>query len=526
MTVLCLFLLVCPGFADNRAAWQQPSRVIADLGIARGGSVADIGCGEGYFTLRLAKAVNESGRVFAVDIVAGSLDVLKKAAAQQHLTNLVVILSDPTDTKLQPESVSIVFICNVLHMVPPAQRLPLLKNIVQALTPGGFLYLIDWRKSRDVPFESYDRIIPREELLTLCARTGLRLDAEFQYLKYQWFFRFQKPGQVYAEADNVDEEIEMLEKALGENANAERRAGILRQILLTQLGADRLEAAQARFRKASDTDLTLAAAALGPIESYLRAKQSNKELAKWCATLSAYAFSEDASAMIASEYLQALYRIGNSNEVHRVMSEYVGRFSPAISRDVLNYVVGFLMARKNYKDASTLVDFAEKQSLGDPEWMGFAMAMRTSLLIGEGQWDAAVALFRKTAQTTPDAYTTAMIRRLGEAGIGAGKTELVDNLCNFVFKELKNKSTTREAAAAFWVMSARSAGEAPKMVERLSTLKSMGMDGNFLTFLTRAVYLDVLAKNEPGSSVALLTFCEALAPDVTTKEAQSALTSI
>lgn len=492
----------------------------------RGGRVADIGCGEGYFALRLANAVSESGRVFAVDINAGSLGILKKAVAQQHLTNLVVVLSDPTDSRLQPESVPVVFVCDVFHMVPSAQRLPLLKNIVQTLTPGGFFYLIEWRKSRDVPFESYDRIIPREELLTLCEGAGLRLDAEFQYLKYQWFFRFQKPGAVYAEADNAEEEIKTLEKALSGNTNAEHRAVILRQILLTHLGADRPEAAQVRFRKASDTDLTLAAAALGPIESYLHAKQRHKELATWCATLSAYTFSEDASAMIASEHLQALYRIGNSTEALRVLSEYVSHFSPAISRDVLNNVVGFLMAQKNYKDALALVDFAKKQSPDDPEWIGFAMAMRTSLLTDEGRWDEAVALFQKTAQTAPDAYATAMIRRLGETGIGAGKTELVDSLCNFVFKEMENKSMAREAAAVFWVISARSAGKAPKMVERLSTLKSMGMDGKYLTFLTRAVYPDILAKNEPGSSAALLAFCEALAPDVTTKEAQSVLTSI
>jgi len=137
--------------------------------------------------------VGEQGLVFAVDIDAGSLDVLKKQAEQEHLTNVVVVVSQPTDTKLQPECVDVLFICDVLHEVPEAQRLPLLKSAVQALKPGGFLYLIDYRKSRDVTFDPYERLIPREDLIRICADAGLLLDGEFHYLKYQVFLRFQKP---------------------------------------------------------------------------------------------------------------------------------------------------------------------------------------------------------------------------------------------------------------------------------------------------------------------------------------------
>jgi len=193
VAVLCLILSSCLTSGEERDHWQQPDRVISDLGIKPGTKVADIGCGEGYFTFRLAKSVGKQGLVYAVDINAPALDALKKQAELERLTHVVVVVSEPTDTKLQPESVDALFICDVLHEVTVADRLQLLKSAVRALKPGGFLHLIDYRKSRDVTFDPYEKLIPRDDLVRVCTEAGLLLDGEFHYLKYQVFLRFQKP---------------------------------------------------------------------------------------------------------------------------------------------------------------------------------------------------------------------------------------------------------------------------------------------------------------------------------------------
>jgi ubiquinone/menaquinone biosynthesis C-methylase UbiE len=193
VAVLCLILGSCLISGEERDDWQQPDRVMSDLGMKPGTRVADIGAGEGYFTFRLAKSVGRQGLVFAVDINAPALDMLKKQAELERLSNVVVVASEPTDTKLQPQSVDVLFICDVLHEVPEPERLPLLKSAVRALKPGGFLYLIDYRKSRDVTFDPYEKLIPRDDLVRVCTDAGLLLDGEFHYLKYQVFLRFQKP---------------------------------------------------------------------------------------------------------------------------------------------------------------------------------------------------------------------------------------------------------------------------------------------------------------------------------------------
>lgn len=191
-------LFLCAGtvfvFAmGDRNEWQQPDRVMGDLCLKPGTKIADIGCGDGYFALRLAKAVGEQGLVFGVDISAGALDTLKKRAEQEHLTNVVIVVSQPTNTMLQFECADALFFCDVTHEVPEPQRLPLIKSAAAALKSKGVLYLIDYRKSRDVTCDPYEKLIPRDDLVKLCEDAGLRLDAEFHYLKYQVFLRFQKP---------------------------------------------------------------------------------------------------------------------------------------------------------------------------------------------------------------------------------------------------------------------------------------------------------------------------------------------
>jgi len=191
-----LSLLTFPALAaEDRDEWQQPERVIADLALRPGAAVADVGCGTGYFTFRLADAVGAGGRVLAVDIDDGALQDVRDIVANQQRTNIEVILSNPTDTRLQPAAVDAVLVCNVLHEAPAAQRPALMQNIAQALRPGAFLFLLDWRQSHEVTFDPYDKLIPREDLVQLGEDASLALDAEFHYLKYQVFLRFRKPLQ-------------------------------------------------------------------------------------------------------------------------------------------------------------------------------------------------------------------------------------------------------------------------------------------------------------------------------------------
>jgi len=177
---------------ENRDEWQQPDRVLADLALKPGQTVADVGAGSGYFTFRLAKAVGDAGKAIATEIAEKALKAVSDRAAKENVRTVETLLGEPTDTKLAPASVDAVLVCDVLHHVPVAQRLALMQNVVRALKPGALLSIIDWRVDATISHDR-DRRIPREDLVKLAQDAGLVFDAEFHYLKHQVFLRFRKP---------------------------------------------------------------------------------------------------------------------------------------------------------------------------------------------------------------------------------------------------------------------------------------------------------------------------------------------
>lgn len=193
---LCASLcLAAPGKSSrpSRGSWQQTDRVVGDLNLKAGASVADIGCGSGYFTFHLAKAVGDAGKVYATEISEKALKPVADRVARDKIANVVPVRSDPTDTKLKADSLDAAFICNVLHHVPAGARAPLVKDIVKAIKPGGVFFIVDWRVDAKVKNDPKNRI-PKDDLIKLAKDAGLELDAEFFYLVNQVFLRFAKPA--------------------------------------------------------------------------------------------------------------------------------------------------------------------------------------------------------------------------------------------------------------------------------------------------------------------------------------------
>jgi ubiquinone/menaquinone biosynthesis C-methylase UbiE len=166
-----------------------------DLAVKPGASVADIGCGEGYFTFRLGQAVGQRGAVFAVEVSEAPLKRIRRQIQREHLANIKAVLSKSTDTGLSAESCDAALLCNVLHEVPHGQRLPLVQDVVRTLKPGGFFFVIEWRPCPEVRSDADKRRMSRKDLVKLGTSAGLSRDAEFHYLKHQVFLRFRKPVQ-------------------------------------------------------------------------------------------------------------------------------------------------------------------------------------------------------------------------------------------------------------------------------------------------------------------------------------------
>ena len=102
---------------DARDRVGEAEAVIAFAGVTPGMSVADIGAGEGYYTVRLARAVGPRGRVLAEDIVPETRDRLALRVNRENLANVSVLLGLPEDPKLPRASFDRIFLVHMYHEV-------------------------------------------------------------------------------------------------------------------------------------------------------------------------------------------------------------------------------------------------------------------------------------------------------------------------------------------------------------------------------------------------------------------------
>ena len=170
-----------------RDAWQMPARVIEALKLAEDSSVADIGAGTGYFSLRLAKVVPR-GTVYAVDIEPKMLEYVRNRAKTAGLANVVPVLADSVSARL-PKAVDVVLVVDTYHHIP--NRAAYFRNLAKGLTPGGRVAIVDFRK--DAPEGPPPEFrFEAAQIVDEMAKAGYRLDTEHKFLPRQHFLVFSR----------------------------------------------------------------------------------------------------------------------------------------------------------------------------------------------------------------------------------------------------------------------------------------------------------------------------------------------
>ena len=126
---------------EARDRLNEAAEVMDKAGIAKGMTVADIGAGEGYYTIRLAQRVGKDGRVLAEDIVAGVRDTLADRVARERLDNVSVRLGDPADPKLPGASFDRVLMVHMYHEI--GQPYEFLWRLRPSLKHDGLVVVVD-----------------------------------------------------------------------------------------------------------------------------------------------------------------------------------------------------------------------------------------------------------------------------------------------------------------------------------------------------------------------------------------------
>jgi ubiquinone/menaquinone biosynthesis C-methylase UbiE len=153
----------------------QVNRVMDVLGIRPGKNVADIGAGSGWFSVRAARRVTDSGKVFAVDINPEAADYIKKRADKERLSNVQTIVSKADDPQLAPASVDAVLLLKTYHEVE--NPIALLRNLKPALRPGAKVGVIDRNGNGE------DHGLNRDVVVREAKEAGYKLANDYDFVK-------------------------------------------------------------------------------------------------------------------------------------------------------------------------------------------------------------------------------------------------------------------------------------------------------------------------------------------------------
>jgi ubiquinone/menaquinone biosynthesis C-methylase UbiE len=128
----------------EREIEEAPDEALDIIGVKKGTTVADIGAGSGYITMKLAKRVGSNGMVYAVDIQPAMIALIEKRIQSAKATNVRPIVGAVDDPRLPPSSVDLAVMVDVYHELSQPQAM--LHRLREALKPGGRLVLLEYRK--------------------------------------------------------------------------------------------------------------------------------------------------------------------------------------------------------------------------------------------------------------------------------------------------------------------------------------------------------------------------------------------
>lgn len=178
----------------DRDEEQRPDEVLETLGLRDGDVVADIGCGTGYFTRRMARAVAPTGRVYAVDIQPQMLVLLDGRLEEEGITNVVPVLGQSDDPKLTPSSLDWILLVDAYHELQ--QPRAMLAKMRESLRPDGRVALLEYRlEGATAAHIRRDHRMSPKQVLSEWEPEGFRLVDLHEFLPTQHFFVFEKADQ-------------------------------------------------------------------------------------------------------------------------------------------------------------------------------------------------------------------------------------------------------------------------------------------------------------------------------------------
>ena len=175
---------------EDRDEEERSSVSFRQLNLVEGMTVCDLGCGNGYWTLPMARDVGDTGKVLAVDIQSEMLHKLNVRAAKYNLENIEPILGDVDDPNLPNGKVDLLLMVDVYHEFSHPESM--LWEIRNSLTPKGVVALLEYREEDpDVPILPLHKM-SKKQIMKEYEKNGFKLVREYNKLPWQHLMFFAR----------------------------------------------------------------------------------------------------------------------------------------------------------------------------------------------------------------------------------------------------------------------------------------------------------------------------------------------
>lgn len=173
--------------------FSAPEKNIEQLAIEPNKIIADFGAGSGAYTIAAAKALNGTGKVYAIDVQKELLTRLESTCREQHLSNVGFIwanLEESGGAKLGDQSIDIAIVSNVLFQT--VDKKTTLDEVKRVLRQGGQLLLIDWTGSFNNMGPTKDQVFPEIEARKMVESMNFTFDHNIDAGNFHYGIVFKK----------------------------------------------------------------------------------------------------------------------------------------------------------------------------------------------------------------------------------------------------------------------------------------------------------------------------------------------
>ena len=173
---------------NTREREERCSLMLANLGIKPGMTICDMGCGNGFHTLKMAKMTGPKGTVMAVDVQPEMLRLLRERTEKDGLENITPILGSFHNPRLPPNSIDLILQVDVDHEF--SRPVTMLKAMRKSLRPEGVIVLVEFRaEDPKVPIKPLHKM-SKEQILKELPANGFKLVKDYDKLPWQHMMFF------------------------------------------------------------------------------------------------------------------------------------------------------------------------------------------------------------------------------------------------------------------------------------------------------------------------------------------------